>query len=312
METKEAFIDKSINLHLFYMRITFEHLTIIEGALPPKYDDLINEARNLRQEAQKFLSVIVSIAKGHVNELVAQSQEIITPFTYEAERKTEFLTGLKIDTNITQDEQVLLTSRSQMYRPLLSEQIVKLNADATDIIQKITDYQNKLLETVIRCKIYLPIYPDRIEHIINENNNYLTNLKNIQNMNFTLNLNSLLDEIIFWSDNLADHNEFMVGLLDPHEKSSITEAKEYEEKYEDLKNEAIAAKDNPEKIVEVLNKSLELTSQFKTSNIKELERMLTCNLKSITLPLAIEHDLREVNHYFRILQEGKDIPINTI
>lgn len=312
MENKETFIDKSINLHLFYMRITYEHLTIIEGALPLKYDDLIDEVRKLRQESQKFLSTIVAVAKGHVSESVAKSQEIITTFTYEAERKTELLTGLKIDTNITQDEQVLLTSRSQMYRPLLSEQIVKLNSDAISIIQRITDYQSKLLESVLRCKIYLPIYPDRIQHIISENNNYLSNLKNIQNMTLTPTLNSLLDEIIFWSDNLADHNEFIIGLLDPHEKESINEAKEYEEKYEDLKAEAIAAKGDSVKIIEVLNKSLELTLQFKASNVKELEKMLTCNLKSITLPLAIEHDLRELNHYLRILQDGKDILINTI
>jgi hypothetical protein len=180
------------------------------------------------------------------------------------------------------------------------------------MLSKITDYQDKLLESVIRCKIYLPIYPDRMEHIIHENNNYLSNLKNIQNMNLTPTLNTLLDEIIFWNNNLADHNEFIMGLLDPHESESITAAKEYEEKYEELKNEAIAAKDNPEKIVEVLNKSLEITSQFQVNNIKELEKILTCNLKSITLPLAIDHDLREVNHYLRVLQEGKDIITNNI
>jgi len=312
METQEMFINKSISLHLFYMRIAFEHLTIIQAALAPKYDDLINESRDLRQEAQKFLSVIVAIAKGHVIESVAKSQEIITPFTYEAERITEFLTGVKIDSNITQDEQVLLTSRSQMYRPLLSDQMKKLNTDATNIIQKITDYQNRLLESVLRCKIYLPIYPDRMEHIMHENNNYLSNLKNIQNMNLTPTLNSLLDEMIFWNDNLADHNEFIMGLLDPHEKESIAKAREFEEKYEELHDEAVAARDNPEKIVEVLNRSLEVTTQFQVNNVKEVERILACNLKSITLPLAIDHDLREVNHYLRILQEGKNITANNI
>lgn len=131
-------------------------------------------------------------------------------------------------------------------------------------------------------------------------------------MNLTTTVSSLLDEIIFWSDNLADHNEFTIGLLDPHEKDSIREAKEFEEKYEELHEQAVAAKDNLEKLIEVLNKSIELTLQFKDNNIMELERMLACNLKSITLPLAIEHDLREVNHYLRILQEGKNITTNNI
>ncbi len=312
MPINDMFIDKSINLHLFYMRITAEHLIIIESSLPPKNSDLIKESNSLKEEALKFLSLIITIAKGHVNPNVIKSQELITPYTYQAERITEFLTGIKIDTSITQEEQVLLMSRNTMYRQLLNEEIIKLNNQSIDIVKKITDFQTRLYESVLRCKTFLAVYPDRLEHIIDENKDYLNSIQKLQNMNINPTLDSLREDIIFWNKNISDHNEFTAGLLDPHEKESIKVAKEYEEIYEALEEEAINAKDNPERILEVLNKSLETTLRFRDINFKELENMLSCNVKSITVPLAVDHDLREVNYYLRILLESRNMFVSNI
>jgi hypothetical protein len=54
MPINDIFISKSIDLHLFYMRITEEHLLFIKSSLPGKYADLIEEIDILNEEAIKY------------------------------------------------------------------------------------------------------------------------------------------------------------------------------------------------------------------------------------------------------------------
>lgn len=302
MPINDMFITKSIDLHLFFMRITEEHLIFIKGALPDKYIDLINETDNLREEAVKFLNVIVSLANGYISPHVLKSNEILTKFTYDSEKATSQLTGIKIDLNLTLNENKLLTPE---YNRVSHDEIMRLNDYAIDIIKKITSFESSLLKSIEDCEIFCSIYPDRLDHIIDENKNYLVNLTNLQNMKFVPSLQTLSYEIIFWNENLSDHGKYTAGLLDPKEKNLIKKANEFAEEFEILKDEAKNAKEDLNRITSVLNKSLELTIKFKEFNVHEVEGLLNCKIKSITLPLAAEHDLREVNHYLGILQEAK-------
>lgn len=305
MMVDQIFINKSIDLHLFFMRITEEHLIFIQSSIPSKNITIKQELENLRQELLKLFSFIISIANGHVSQNVINSGELITKYTYEAEQLSEYYTGLKIDSNYTINETNMLTSGNMIHQQITNEQVINLNNHIADIVQKTTAFQTKILEDILNCKIFTSIFPDRLDHIIDENKHYLTEIAKLQKMELIPTLNSLNEEMIFWNENLSDHGIFTALRLDPTEKELAKISTDFADAFEKLADEAKNAINNPTNIIDVINKSLNEAVKFKEANIKDVESLLYCKVKSIILPLGAEHDLRELNHYIRILNEGK-------
>lgn len=305
MSINEMFINKSIDLHLFFMRITEEHLLFIESSLPPKNAALKQEAETLRQELLKIFSFIMSISSGHVSENVINSGELITKYTYEAEKLSEYYTGLEIDINYTLNENNMLTSEHLTYKQISNEEMISLNNYVADIVRKATYFQSKIFEAVLKCEIFTSIFPDRLDHIIDENKHYIVEIEKLQNMNLIPTLNSLNEEMIFWNENLSDHSIFTALRLDPTEKELAKISMDFADKFDRLADEAKKAKNNAADIINLVNRSLEETIKYKEANIKDVEGLLYCKIKSIILPLSAEHDLRELNHYLRILYDGK-------
>lgn len=307
MPTNDLFVSESINLHLFFMRITEEHLIFIQLALPAKNVEIANEAAILRNESVKFLSFILTISNGYVSKNVINSNEIVTKYTYDIKRLTEYYTGMQIDSNITLNEYNMLSTQNMMYRTVSNEQMLFLNNYAINLLNQITDFESRLLNSVIHCQAFTSIFPDRLDHIIDENRQYVKTVQNLQNMKLVPTLESINDEMIFWNENLSDHGEYTAALLDTKEKSLKKVSLEFAERFEVLEDEAKNAKNNPNKIISVINRSLEETKRYKDFNIREVEDILYCKVKSIILPLAADHDLREVSYYLRILYEGSSL-----
>ena len=102
--SRPEFIKKSLEVNLFFLRIMKEHLIFIEANLSPINEVLIQEANILKRSLEMLLSELVSLAFGAVREEVLESNELVTSFTLDAEEATSSLTGISIDTNITNQE----------------------------------------------------------------------------------------------------------------------------------------------------------------------------------------------------------------
>ena len=74
----------------------------------PKNTEYIQEAMLYKRQFERLLSDVVSLSNCMVSEKVLTSGEVVTKFTYGAERKTEELTGITIDSNITLQELKLM------------------------------------------------------------------------------------------------------------------------------------------------------------------------------------------------------------
>lgn len=97
----------SIETHLFFARIMKEHALFLEAGFPCKDQDWIDRADRFRRQFEELLSQVIRIANGNISGVLLSSDELTTQFTLPAERKTQQLSGIPINTRLTVMEQNL-------------------------------------------------------------------------------------------------------------------------------------------------------------------------------------------------------------
>ncbi|WP_330581581.1 DUF2935 domain-containing protein [Faecalicatena contorta] len=94
----------SIETHLFFSRIMKEHSLFLEAGFPCVDKTWIQRADWFRQQFENLLRDTVRISSNRVNRMILKSGELVTEFTVPAERRTEHLSGISIDTRISMQE----------------------------------------------------------------------------------------------------------------------------------------------------------------------------------------------------------------
>ena len=107
MISKQKFINQSLELNLFFLRIMKEHSIFLEAAFAIKDRNLISQADTFKNEFTRLLSHAISLSEGVISPRVLDSNEIVTKYTMDAERATQFATGIFIDSCITSMEKSL-------------------------------------------------------------------------------------------------------------------------------------------------------------------------------------------------------------
>lgn len=140
MLSELEFITQSLELNLFFMRIAKEHAIFMEAAFVPKNNNLAEQADMLKDMFEKLLKRTIRMSEGVLSPQVITSGEIITEMTYEAERETEYYSGIDINSNLTNKEISLLKNTSEGYASSLAESVYYLNAEALQAARAIADF----------------------------------------------------------------------------------------------------------------------------------------------------------------------------
>lgn len=294
------YVRTSLELHLFAARITKEHALFLQASLPPKNTEYIQEAMLYRRQFEKLLADVVSLSNCMVNDKILNSGEIVTKFTYGAERKTEEFTGIQIDSNITLQELRLMGNNNFYGMQDISQYVFYLNETAISLLDGLINLKEMLLRDVLSCKVFTTNYPLLLEHIIREAKLYRQSLIMLQKGQ-DISSQDMKQQELFWDQIMMEHALFIRGLLDPTENELISTADTFAKEYEQLIEEAKNMTD--ENIRSVTDKTLEETKkliEFKTAGTEGIKE---CKIRSIILPLLADHVLREANHYFRILKD---------
>ena len=294
------YVRTSLELHLFFARIMKEHSIFLQAGFMPKNTEYIQEAMLYKRQFERLLSDVVSLSNCMVSEKVLTSGEVVTKFTYGAERKTEELTGITIDSNITLQELRLMGDNNFYGMSDITQYVCYLNETAITLLDGLINLKERLLRDVLCCKVFTANYPLLIEHIIREAKLYRQYVVMLQNGE-DINCQDMKQEELFWNQIMMEHALFIRGLLDPTENDLITTADSFAKQYQQLIEEAKNMTD--ETIRSVTDKTIEETQKyidFKTAGTKEIKE---CEIRSIILPLLADHVLREANHYFRILKD---------
>jgi hypothetical protein len=303
MLSSTEFIRLSLELNLFFARIAKEHSFFIEGGLTPRDKKLAKQADRFKVKFEALLAETIELANGVICPDVLMSGEIVTRFTLEAERASQFYTGIKIDSDLTETEIAMAASPGLLpiLPPDLEQQVFELNERAMDLTSALIDFKTNLLQAILSCQVFSTNYPLLLDHILREAKLYLYMLGRLQNRERINSINDLPEQEVFWNRIMAEHAKFVRGLLDPSEVDLINQANNFGRQFDILTCEATAALEQTMFLPQVTAESLVATRGIRDFKAAGAQGLINCKIKAIALPLLADHILREANHYLRLL-----------
>lgn len=295
----QRYVVQSLELHLFFARIMKEHSLFLEGGFVQKDEDFIKAADNFRTRFEDLLREVVKISDGIVRSAVLNSGEVVTEFTCSAEKHTEKLTGIPIDTKITLLEEKLRSDRNVRITPKIAGQVRSINREAIKLLDGLIKLKEDILCRVLKCEMFTFNYPLLIEHILREAKlyrSYVVALERGQDIDNT----DIRDVELFWNQIMMEHSLFIRGLLDPTENELIKTSHEFAKDFAELLEEAKHA--NDETIESITDETIRKTKELRDFKAAGTQGIDACEIRSIILPLLADHTLREANHYLRLLR----------
>lgn len=292
------YITLSLELHLFFARIMKEHAIFLKAGFPCKDKSFIEEADEYKNEFEKILAEAVSLSDGILPPEFINSGEIVTEYTLSTENKTEELTGIKINKDITLMEQKLTPGINRV--PIGLEAAVKnINIRAIRLLNGLILFKERILHEVLTCKLFTANYPLLIDHILREAKLYRSYIAALENNQYSEFYDQKQLEL-FWNRIMMEHALFIRGLLDPTENELINTANNFAKEYGELIDEAMKMSDAT--LASITDKTLQETLKYRDFKEAGTKGLDSCGIKSIILPLLADHVLREANHYLRLLR----------
>ena len=295
------YVTLSLESHLFFARIMKEHSLFLEAGFPCCEKDFIEEADRFRREFEELLQDALRLADGRIQEPVLNSGELVTEFTIPAEKKTMSLSGIPIDTGITEETRQLRCECTQNADRSLYQPVYRINEKARRLLGELIRFKERILHRVNSGKLFTANYPLLIEHIIREAKLYrdiveqlLTN-RNICYQNF-------YETEEFWNQIMMEHAWFIRGLLDPSEAQLIETADDFSKDYARLIE---TARRRDSLANDATERTLKETIKYRDFKAAGAKGILSGQISSIILPLLADHVLREASHYIRILETKK-------
>ena len=294
----EKYVKSSLELHLFFSRIMKEHAIFLQAGFMPKNTDYSKEAEWYQREFEKLLCDTVKISNCLIGPEILNSGELVTEYTYNAERKTQELTGILIDSNITLLEKGLLSNCNMYIARDIAQNVCHLNNAALSLLDGFIKFKERILRNVLNCNLFTANYPLLLEHIIREAKLYCCYVTMLQNgQDITMEDRKGIE--VFWNQIMMEHALFIRGLLDPTEEELINTANDFAQEYKKLLEQA--RKMTGETINSVTEKTISETIKYRNFKAAGTKGISECDIRSIILPLLADHVLREANHYLRLL-----------
>lgn len=302
MLSRTEFIRQSLETHLFFGRIMKEHSFFLQISFTPRDEKFSRHGDELRLAFGEFLEDCIALANGVISREAIASGEIITQYTLEAERLTEFYTGISLNTKITQAEKGLAPGSE--FTPLLERRVFALNRRALSLLDDIIQFKTTILNDVLSCKMFTLNYPLLIDHILREARLYRRLIQRLQSREQINIQREVFEQEAFWNQIMAEHAKFIRGLLDPTEEDLFNTADRFGHEFDKLTCEAKETMDRttPADYSRITRDSIQATKEIRDFKAQGTEGLLECKIKSIIIPLLADHTLREANHYLKLLK----------
>ncbi len=290
----QQYILDSIRLNLFFSRIMKEHALFIELALTNNVERLKKEAATYRHQFEELLNEVTKLANGNIDNTSLNANMFTTPYTLSTEKLTEYFTGIPIDTELTKQELSIVSSDDVQPSTNTTSKVEEINDKAKDLVTQFIQYKTNLLAYVLDGRVFTSLYPNLINHILDEAKYYYQQLSNIQDRLLT-DFSNIKNNQLYFNEFMEGHAKTIRGLLDPSEQQKINNANEFAQKYAELIKKTAEA--TPESIDVITNDNATLTNNFKDFKTDGVKLILDNNLLSIIIPLLADHLLREANYY---------------
>lgn len=306
----EDFFQQSMELHLFFARIMKEHALFLQTGFQMINKEQIRKANWFRNQFEDLLRDVVKVSDGMVCDRILKSGEIITEFTFLAERKTSQLTGVPIDSRITRQERKIIGKAHQgCSERQRNRKASQINQRALNLLNGLIAFKEQLYVQVTRCGLFTANYPLLIQHITREAKLYRSFVRMLERKGRICREDMCKTEL-FWNQIMMEHALFIRGLLDPTEEKLIDTADQFAKEYCHLLEEA--EKKNCAVMEETTGRTIEITEKYRDFKEAGTKGITECQIQSIILPLLADHVLREANHYLRLLKEQKGLAYGSV
>ncbi|MDP4091620.1 MAG: DUF2935 domain-containing protein [Bacillota bacterium] len=303
MLSDREFVQQSLELNLFFLRIAKEHSIFLEAGFTQRDYLLMQQAENLKNIFSELLVETIRLSNGIVDPAVLNSGEITTDLTLAAERETEYYTSIPIDSNITRMEMSLQGSTPGPEFSTLTRQVSYLNDRAIRAANEIASFKAYILQNVLMCRLFTTNYPLLIDHILREAHFYLRMLYRLQRREETNIIEEAVSQEAFWNRIMAEHAKFIRGLLDPTEVKLFDTANNFGTRFDELTAETNAIMSDLKLLRKVTDDSLKAAEDIRDFKKQGTEGLINCSIRSIIFPLLGDHVIREANHYIRLLKQ---------
>lgn len=301
--TPARYVSRSLELNLFFLRIMKEHSILIEASFPCTNAGLASNADAFKNQFTDLLAETVPMADGHVSPAVLKSGELVTDDTDNLENMTQKLTGILMDTALTQSEMLL---KPGLGDPNMEFAVNDLNNRAIILTKSLIQFKTTLLNNKKNGVIFTQMFYSELEHLRDEAQYYVSELEALQQRQNPNTKKEIINEKVFWNDKMAEHAEFIEHLLDPSEKVWINRARGFVSRFQKLEARADIAQDKG-----ILNKRLrtllvdEITATRSLAGLKDTiaDTYQECKVKALFLPIWPDHVLREAYHFLREMRE---------
>lgn len=289
----------SLETHMFFARIMKEHALFLQAGFPCVNETWIRRADIIRQQFEAFLREVVQISDARINEAILRSDELATEFTILAEKRTQQLSGIPIDSRITEQTKKLRSGCNVANPTELIRIVNRLNRRALQLLQELITLKEDILDEVGKGKLFHTSYPLLIQHILREAKLYRSIIADLMKEDCA-SYEKLKQTEKFWNQIMMEHALFIRGMLDPSETELIATANQFVKEYKALL-EGEREQDWCS-LQGITQKSLEETLRYQKFKTAGVEGILNCKIASVILPLLADHVLREANHYIRLLK----------
>lgn len=301
MISQNEFITMSLDLNLFFLRIMKEHSFFLEVGFTPRDKDMAERARMFRERFEQLLSEATALANGNVSANLLTSNQATTQYTLEAERLTNFYTGIPFNLELTRRERMLRPTGPGVQDARLEGEVERLDRRAYQLTAELVNYKEQLLRSVRTCNMFTVNYPLLIEHILREARHFMNMLLMLVRRESINRPEDLISQELFWNRQMGEHAKFIAGLLDPSEEALIETARMFGREFDELTVEAEQVSRHAMDIANVTANSLQETERLRDFKSAGTRGLLECRIQSIIIPLLGDHVLREANHYLCIM-----------
>lgn len=307
MLSDKDYIRLSLETNLFFLRIVKEHAIFAAASLPPRDISVCRQLVAMKNSFEKLLSRAVALSDCMVGKEVLASGELVTKLTLPAEKQTQALTGIPIDTRITQRKIKLSADPKQKQNKQLLKQVSTLNRAAIAGINSAIIFKSNLLKNISICKAFSYTYPSMLHHVIEESKFSVMLLTKLENKDGIDSIREIIQQEIFWNDIMGEHSKFIRGYLDPSEEKLFEKANDFAKTFDALQRQVNSLRKESSRLPSVTKKSLNEVTELRNFKRQGTEGIVACKIKSVIPPLLSDHVTREANHYLRLLREYSTI-----
>lgn len=306
MLTDKDYIMLSLETNLFFLRISKEHMIFAAASLSPRDRAVGTKLLKMKDSIEELLSEAVEMSDRLISQEVLASDELVTDFTLAAEMKTQYLTGIPINTDITRRELEIRAEKKGMRMDGLMEEIAELNKNAMLLTKAAIDFKKEMLKNLKQCKAFSYTYPSMLEHVIEESEHYYSLLEKLEKRDAIDSPREMAEEEANWNHLMEEHSEFIRGYLDPKEKKLIKKADSFAEEFEKLVEKAESAVADTGMLPQVTRESRKSVTEIRNFKVQATMGILKCEIESLIPPLLSDHVTREANHFLRLLKSFRN------